>query len=183
MDSVIPSARSWCLPRGWRSAAVGASAAALGALVLNAVPALRIEVFAAGAARIAAFLTGSELVRGDAAWLIQVGDRTVAVTEACSGTDFYLMVAGLLGWRIFGRGQSFVRGVLVSLVVALPVAMLVNALRVVAVTQAHRWLIPLLPERHGAFAHMLTGVAVFLPSLIALNFALETYAKRHRPAA
>ncbi len=162
---------------------VGASAAGLAALILQALPALRIELFAAGAARIAAFLTGSELTRGDAAWLLPFGDRTVAVTSGCSGTDFYLMVAGLLGWKIFGRGQSWIRGVLASLAVALPIAMLVNALRVVAVTQAHRWLIPLLPDRHGAFAHMLTGVAIFLPSLIALNFALETYAKRHRSTA
>jgi exosortase/archaeosortase family protein len=156
----------------------GVAAAAIGALVLSVTPQLRTELFAAGAAQIAASLLGADVVRGEATWLIELSDRTVAVTGACSGTDFFLMVAALLGWRLTREDRSFVRTVLTGLALALPVTLLVNAMRVVAVAQAHRWVIPLLPERHGAFAHMATGAAVFLPSLIVLNLVLELYAKR-----
>jgi hypothetical protein len=55
------------------------------------------------------------------------------------------------------------------------VALLINALRIICLVQAHRWIIPLLPDHYFAFAHMLIGVAVFLPALIALNALLELY--------
>ena len=183
MASALTTNDSLQMPVAWRPVIVGLTAAVSGALLVQLLPSLRIDVFAAGAAKLAALLLGAEVERAHAAWVIAVGDRSVAVTAACSGTDFFLMVAALLGWRCLGAGRSFTRAVLGSLVLALPVTVLVNALRVAAVAQAHRWLIPMLPEQHAAFAHMFTGVTVFLPSLIALNLVLETYAKRHRPAA
>jgi exosortase/archaeosortase family protein len=167
----------------WRAAAVGIVAAGAGALLVQSVPPVRIDLFAAGAAKLAAMLLGAGVERTNGAWVIAFGDRSVAVTAACSGTDFFLMVCVLVGWRLLGHEKSFARAVFASLALALPITLLVNALRVVAVAQAHRWVIPLLPERHAAFAHMFTGVAVFLPSLIALNSVLEMYAKRHRPTA
>jgi exosortase/archaeosortase family protein len=168
--------------RQWRSAAIGVMAAGVGALLLLAVPQLKIDLFAAGAARVAATLLGAGVERSEGVSLIRLSDRTIAVTAGCSGADFFLMVAALLGWRLAREDRPFVRTVLTSLALALPVTLLVNALRVIAVVQAHRWVIPLLPERHGAFAHMATGAAVFLPSLIVLNLVLEYYAKRHRAA-
>ena len=64
----------------------------------------------------------------------------------------------------------------------LPLTLFVNALRVVTVTAAHRWLIPLLPSAYDAFLHLLTGVAIFLPALIALNLLLETHGRPRSPA-
>jgi len=174
----IPGARS--VSPAWRAAGAGLMATGAGALLLYFAPALRADLFAAGAARLAAILLGTGVEREAAASVFVFGGRTVAVTAACSGTDFFLMVAALLGWGLARARGGFVRPALAGLALALPVALLVNAARIVAVTQAHRWVIPLLPERHGAFAHLLTGVAVFLPALIALNLVLETYAKRHR---
>lgn len=168
--------------RHLRAAAAGGAAASIGGLLLAATPQLRIDLFAAGAARVAASLLGTSADRGEAEFFMALGDRTVAVTAACSGTDFFLMVAALLGWRLTRADRSFVCIVLTSLVLALPVTLLVNALRLVAVVQAHLWVIPQLPERHGAFAHMAAGAAIFLPSLIMLNLAFELYAKRHRTA-
>jgi exosortase/archaeosortase family protein len=168
--------------RRWRATGAGVAAAGGGALLLSMVPQLRIDLFAAGAARLAASLLGAVLERGETATLMTLSDRTVAVTAACSGTDFFLMVAGLLGWRLAREDRSFVRIALTGLALALPVTLFVNALRLVVVIQAHRWVIPQLPERHGAFAHMITGAAVFLPSLIVLNLLLELYAKRHYAA-
>jgi hypothetical protein len=34
-----------------------------------------------------------------------------------------------------------------------------------------------MPEAYGAFLHMLTGAAVFLPALITLNLIFEIYGR------
>jgi exosortase/archaeosortase family protein len=106
--------------------------------------------------------------------------RFASVTAACSATDYYLMVVALITWQRTRHGQSALPALLVGLVAALPLTLFVNALRVITVTAAHRWFIPLLPATYGAFLHLVTGVAVFLPALIALNLLLETY-ERSRP--
>ena len=168
---------------GVRAPAVGAAAVGLGTLLLHFAPALQLEFFAAAAARAASVLTGAPFVRVDAGWMLAVANQPIVVSAACSGTGYYLMVAALLGWRWLGREKRFVPAVAVSLAGALPLAIVVNALRVVAVAQAHRWIIPRLPASHEAFAHMLTGAAVFLPSLIALNLVFEFYGNRRRSSA
>ena len=182
MVPVLPSQASRTVPRLSRAVAAGLVATGGGALLFQIWPQLRTDLFAVAAARLAASLTGAGFERGEAASLVLLGDRTVAVTAACSGTDFFLMVAALIGWRLCRDDRSFLRVVLASISLALPVTLLVNALRIVAVTQAHGWLIPLLPAHYSAYVHMATGAAIFLPSLIVLNFALEMYANRHRPA-
>src|SRR5258706_11756968 len=101
MASVLSFKGSLPISRAWRAMAVGLAAAGAGALLLQIVPQLRIDLFAAGAARLAAGLMGAGLERGEAASMIVLGERAVAVTAAGSGTDFFLMVAALLGWRLW----------------------------------------------------------------------------------
>lgn len=156
------------------------AAAVTGALILRCVPALELSLFAAGAARLASFFTGTPVVRIAEGWLLPHSAGSVAVTAACSATDYYLMVVALITWQRTRHGQSALPALLVGLVAALPLTLFVNALRVITVTAAHRWFIPLLPATYGAFLHLVTGVAVFLPALIALNLLLETY-ERSRP--
>ena len=170
------------LPPATRAVATGLLAAAVGACCLEVMPELRTDLFAAGAARLAAMLTGATRAGGDVSTFVS-GDQFVAVTTACSGTDFFLMVAALIGWRLGSADRSVVSGIFFALGLAVPVTVAVNALRVVAVMQAHRWLIPLLPEPYGAFAHMAAGAAVFLPALIVLNLLLETYGRLRRSAS
>jgi exosortase/archaeosortase family protein len=156
-----------------RTATCGLAAAAAGALVLFFVPTLEIELFARGAAQLAGFLGGSPVLRDEAGWMLPSGELPVLVTAACSGADFFLIVAALVGWQLARRGVRPAGAIVAGLAAAVPVAIYVNALRIVAVAQAHRWVIPRLPDAYGAFTHMLTGVAVFLPALIALNVLLE----------
>jgi exosortase/archaeosortase family protein len=101
------------------------------------------------------------------------------VTAACSAAGFFVIVAALIAWHLARRGWSVAFSALEGLVAALPVAIFINALRIVTVAQAHRWVIPLFPDCFGPFLHLLTGVAVFLPSLIALNLILEHHGHCH----
>lgn len=66
------------------------------------------------------------------------------------------------------------------MVAALPLTLMVNAVRIVALRQAHQWIIPRLPAAYGHFLHMLAGVAVFLPALIGLSLLLEFYGNPRR---
>lgn len=160
-----------------RAVLVGALATALGWLVLGAVPGAEIELFARGAASLGGLLTGDPVVRDENGWLLAGAVRPVLVSSACSATGFFLTVVALLGWQLARRGIPAAIALTAALLGAVPVTLLVNALRVVAVAQMHRWVIPQLPEAYGPFLHMLTGVSVFLPSLIALNLLLERHGK------
>lgn len=162
--------------------AVPAFAAALGAmavgwLLLWLLPSLSIEFFARGAAEIAAKLSGVAVVRVANGWMLFGATHPVVVTEGCSATDYFLIVTVLLSWQGARRGMGPYRAALAGLFAALPLAIGVNALRVVVVAQMHRWIIPMFPEAYGHFLHLLAGVAVFLPALIALNLLLENHAR------
>lgn len=164
-----------------RALATAATAALIGALSLHLLPALELSLFAAGTAHLAGFFTGTPVVRITEGWLLPHPAFSVAVTAACSATDYYLMVAALITWQRSRHGQSPAPALLLGLLAALPPTLFVNALRVVTVTAAHRWLSPLLPSAYDAFLHLLTGVAIFLPALIALNLLLEIHGRSRSP--
>lgn len=165
-----------------RALATAAATALVGIVVLQFFPALELAVFARGAAQLASLFTGTPLHRAADGWQLPSPDLPVVVTAACSATDFFLMVAALIGWQFARHEKSPVRALLTGLLAALPLAIVINSLRIVAVTQAHRWVIPLLPEAYGPFAHMLAGAAIFLPSLIVLNLLLEFHGRPRSPA-
>lgn len=77
-----------------------------------------------------------------------------------------------------GTLLPIIRAALGGLAIALPLSIFLNSLRVVVVAQAHRWFIDHFPASYGPFLHMATGVAIFLPSLIALNGLLHLLAPR-----
>jgi len=164
------------------AAAVGVASAAVGWLWLKAWPGVELEWFAGGSAWLAGLFTGAPVSRVATGWLLPVTGQPVVVTTACSATDYFLIVSALISWLLARQGKKPGCVVVLGLVAGLPLTIFLNALRVVVVTHAHRWLIPLLPESCGPFLHMLTGVAVFLPALVLLNLLLESYGNT-RPAA
>lgn len=167
-----------------RPACTALGAAGCGAMLVKLLPEVQQGVFIGGAARVASLLSGVPAVRMEAGWALPIGGQPVLVTAACSATDFFVMAAALLGWHfsrgLAGRGGAAAAAALAT-VAAAGVAVFVNALRIIAVAQAHRWVVPHAPEAYGAFLHMLTGVAVFLPALIVLNLFLEIYGRFSAP--
>lgn len=164
-------------------AALGAAGG--GAWLLKTTSWLETEILVAGAARLAGGLAGAAAGRTPDGWTLAFAGQPLLVTAACSATDFFLMTAALLGWhfaRRLDRTAWFPVAAAGALLAAVPFTVAVNALRLVAVAHAHRWVGPRLPAACGPFLHMLAGVAVFLPALIALNLLLE-YHGRSRTAS
>ncbi|MEO6567510.1 MAG: archaeosortase/exosortase family protein [Opitutaceae bacterium] len=167
----------------WRTTLTGAGALLAAIALVQLFPALRIELFARGAAELIGFFTGAPVSRGELGWMIPLSGTPVAITIACSATDFFVLVATLLAFQGARRGLTPLTAVALGLAAALPVALVVNAMRIITVAYAHPWLISRLPPKYESLLHMATGAAVFLPALIVLNLLLETYGNRHpRPA-
>ena len=156
--------------------------AAGGGLLVRVFPALELGLFANGAARIAGLFTGSPVVRVEQGWALPAASSPVVVTAACSATSFFVMVTAIIAWQLARWGRSVAFAVFAGLIAAAPVAIFINSLRIVTVAQVHRWVIPLLPGTCEPFLHLATGIAVFLPSLIALNVLLEYNGYRHIPS-
>lgn len=158
---------------------VALGAAGCGALLLETLPWLQTEVFIAGAARLASLFTGVPTMRTEEGWALLFSSQPVMVTAACSATDFFLMTTALLDWHFAQRLRPALLPCAAAgaLVAAVPLVLFINALRLIAVAQAHRWVISRLPQAYGSFLHMFTGAVVFLTALIALNLLLEIYGR------
>lgn len=208
----VPSARA--------PEVAAAAAAGVGLLLIKLLPSLELGLFAAGSARLASLFTGQPVLRVENGWMLPHADLSIVVTAGCSATDFFLMVATLLAWRLMEKtrtrtaamahssasletppnvGLASIRqgltpwllspaglralggAILGGLGIALPLSIFLNSLRIVVVAQAHRWFIDHFPPSYGPLLHMAVGVAIFLPSLIALNGLFHLLASR-RPA-
>ncbi|HEY1111749.1 MAG TPA: exosortase/archaeosortase family protein [Opitutaceae bacterium] len=172
---------------GWRAPLAGAVAGGGIAGALALWPALEMELLARSAGWCGALFTGGGIARAERGWLFFAGELPVMVTEACSGADFCVLVAALLGWQWARRGGASLRSLLCAaltgLVLAVPLSIAINALRIALLAQAHRWLIPQLPAAYGPSAHLFLGVLIFLPALIGLDLAFESHANRRLLAA
>jgi exosortase/archaeosortase family protein len=143
--------------------------------VVSGMPNVELWLFARATAAVAGLLSGAPSMYSSDGWLLPFQHQTLLVSEACSGASFFIMLASLLTWHLCQRWSRAVPAVLIGLPLALALSLLINALRVLCLSQAHRWLIPLLPENYAHITHLMIGVAVFLPALIALNTAFELY--------
>lgn len=144
-------------------------------LIIRKFPSVELEVFARGTACIASLFTGAPALETEHGWLLPLAHQPVLVSTACSGTSFFIITCALLCWHSAPRIRTAALVLPLAVVAALAVTLCINSLRIICLLQAHRWLIPLLPASYSAFAHMLVGVAVFLPALIALNTLPEFY--------
>jgi exosortase/archaeosortase family protein len=165
------------LRSGLRPLLVAGAAVAVAATTLSLLPSLEVDLFAQVAAQLAGLFTGSPVQRVLGGWLLPQTTPPIAVTSACSATDFFVIVVALLAWQFARALRDVTSTLLLSLGCALPLTFAINAARIVAVTAAHRWFIPRLPMAYDGFLHMLTGAAVFLPSLILLSLCFEFHGR------
>lgn len=148
------------------------SALSYGALTI--FPELEIELFARTAAEAASLFTGAPVLADPTGWLLPHAGVELLVSEACSGTDFFVMLVALLCWRFTARTHT---GTAIALGLALGLAgsLAVNSLRVILVAQTSRLQLALLPEDYQSFAHLLLGITVFLPALVLVNLIFDAY--------
>jgi exosortase/archaeosortase family protein len=143
-------------------------------------PDLDVNVLARASAQFAALFMGCPVVRDELGWTLITAPVSSTVSAACSGADFLVVAAVVLAWRLASHGCGFASTFILTTLLAGPFSVLVNGTRIVAVTQMHRWVIPLFPSSCSAFLHLVTGVAVFLPALILLHATLPNLpALRH----
>ena len=164
----------------WRAILAGVAVFSGAFGLLKLLPALKLELFARGAAELVGLLTGAPVSRGEIGWMVPLSGAPVAITVACSATDYFVLVATLLAFQFVRRGRGTLSAAGVGLTAALPVTIAVNAVRIITVAYAHPWLISRLPPKYESILHMATGAAVFLPSLILINLLLENYGNRQR---
>ncbi len=147
----------------------------IAACAVTFIPNVELWLFARAAAEVAGLLSGAPTLHTEDGWLLPFNHQALLVSEACSGASFFIMMASLLTWHLGKRWSRVVPAVFAGLPLALALSIFINALRVLSLSQAHRWVIPFLPEPYAHMAHLMIGVAVFLPALIALNAAFEFY--------
>ncbi|MEO6006032.1 MAG: exosortase/archaeosortase family protein [Opitutus sp.] len=171
-----------CFPRSWAlvSGAVSAGAAAL---FVHLCPGFEFNILAQGAARVAALVCGSSMEVSTRGFAVPEAQVPVIVTAACSAADYFCIMAALVTWQLARRAPRAWVMIPVGLAAAVPLTIIVNALRILSVAHAHRWIIPHFPAAYSSFLHLTAGVAVFLPSLIALQFLFSRHGYRHAVSA
>jgi exosortase/archaeosortase family protein len=151
---------------GKRFALTGGVAAGLGALLLVAAlpEAWRAAAFCRAPAWLAAAFFG---VPVSGAQLAFGSGRIVAVTRACDGSDFFALICGVLTWHALKQGVKLWRMPLFWCA-AWGVTVLVNGMRVIVTVLTRGVAEWLLPERFLSAVHLVSGVMVFFPALMAV---------------
>ncbi|MFH1499025.1 MAG: archaeosortase/exosortase family protein [Verrucomicrobiota bacterium] len=145
----------------------------INAAALRVFPQIETGLFVRAAAWLAGVVTGSPVEAADGGWVFHFHGLPMLVSAACSASDYWLLVTALLGWQLARVSDSPIRAGLAACLLAAPVAIAVNVARLATLAVAHRWLIPLAPDTYANVLHLLLGVSVFLPALIALNALLD----------
>lgn len=168
------------MSRRWR----GIAGIVLGILVLlelarSSFPLLELEVFCRVSAWTASAFTGLRLEAAEQGWLLLGGNQPVLVNSACSGIGFFMILTILLTYHFGRRLRGTAIPVCLGFLSAFILTAVVNGIRIVTLVHAHNWLIPSLPSKYAMIAHMLVGVAVFLPILILIHSVAEYYGNKH----
>lgn len=172
LRSHFPAQRTWL-------AALTVAVVALG--VRGVCPEIELDFFARFSAQLAAWFSGTSLTRESLGWAFLHKGLPVLVTRDCSASDFALLAAMIVAWNPPTRPSSFLAAVAWGLLGGVLIALLVNALRVLAIMELYRWVIPQVPGSYEKILHLLVGTAVFLPALLLLHSALHVYGTRSRP--
>ncbi|MDR2862816.1 MAG: archaeosortase/exosortase family protein [Puniceicoccales bacterium] len=150
-------------PLIWRKFVVSGGAVVIAKLAIATLPdAAFAQIFCRVPAWIAAAYFQASLT-GET--LCLASGRMVSVTRACGGADFFAILCAMFAWQVVpGRIRWFP----VLCAGAWVVTIFVNAMRVIAAVWIRAFTELLLPERMEAAVHLVSGVLVFFPALLAI---------------
>ncbi|MGF1530306.1 MAG: hypothetical protein ACFCU4_02985 [Puniceicoccaceae bacterium] len=140
-------------------------------------PELETTIFARGAAELAAFLSGSPLVRVESGWVLPFKDQLLLVDRSCSGATFFLMLTAVITLHLAHMEiiPLFILRCMAPIFLSLVLVFPINAFRILSLHQLHQSVFPHFPENWVPLAHLGVGIFIFLPSLILINLALQHY--------
>lgn len=166
----------------YRALFAGAAVILLGTMGRSLLPHFEVDYLARFAAQGAAWFLGTPLSRIPEGWAMLHMRVPAVVSAACSGADYALLTGALITWHVARRKQTMT-AIGLGFLLGIPFAIGVNALRVVAVIQLYRWVIPRVAPAYENFLHLLTGTAVFLPGMMVLHGLFHFYETRFRASS
>lgn len=138
-------------------------------------PGIRLRLFCEPAARAASVFLASPMSVQSGSISLAHPTIDVAITEACSGYDFFsLLVALLIGLAVFRQNSKWLlrdAGLIFLAVYAL--TLLSNTSRIVCAVQIRATTADLIPASFDAVIHQSIGVIVFV-TVLALSWSCLT---------
>jgi exosortase K len=150
-------------------------------------PHLRLRFFCEPAARAAAVFLQSPVAVESGSISLAHPTIDVAITEACSGYDFFsLLIALLIGLAVFQQAVSkwlLLRDVLLIFLVVYGLTFFGNTSRIVCAVQIRATTAEVIPASFDAIIHQSIGVIVFVTLLALAWFLLTKFYERRKPTA
>ncbi len=144
-------------------------------------PGLAFQFFSRPAGNMAGYFLDASVVPTPEAILLHHPAIDVAVTEACSGFDFFTLIVALwAGWNFYRSGWSrkSLRFALIIPFTAYGITFLGNVSRIVCAVQIRVVSLEIVPPSYQASIHQSIGVAVFLTVLIIFWLTLTKFYER-----
>jgi Transmembrane exosortase (Exosortase_EpsH). len=138
---------------------------------------LFLRVFCKPAAAGAALLCGAA---SNETLIVSNAGGVFEVVRSCGAADFFSMMGGALAWHAAGCRRRADTAWRLALVfpAAFALTVVVNSARLAVVVATHPIAVRFLPERFGAAAHMVAGVLVFFPALLATWYICDSRSKK-----
>lgn len=105
-------------------------------------------------------------------WIYDTNSTQFILGESCSGTTFFSLLTAYIAFRIQTSGASYL-----WLLAVLPITIIVNAMRVVSSIAVHNMVSHYNFSGIASFAHVASGVAVFLCCFLIVAYFVERTGK------
>ena len=122
------------------------------------------------------FYNVGQFVGGE--WLFHIGVTEFTLGDVCSGTTFFCLLCAFMIYRRVLVSQS-----LYWLLLAFPVTIIANAVRVVSSIEAHRFLVMIERVSVTSHVHALVGCMVFMATFILCSLVLDILAREETEKA
>jgi len=101
-------------------------------------------------------------------WLFSIDRTQFVLGESCSGTTFFSLLAAYVVFRMKTHGTSFV-----WLLLAYPLALVANTMRVLSSIYAHETLALFDGHALDVYVHVVVGAMAFLCSFLMIAYVIE----------